>query len=261
MMKWIGLLILILSSFLAFGQLKKIASIKTSSDVIYSAVDRAGDFYVVLQSGEIQKYDKNGINLGSYAHEGVPTLFDPANAIRLLVYYKNVQQFTWLSPDLGATTFQTIDSSIAIDVSLICPSGDQNIWILDGADLSLKKVSLRDSRVITEFTVSDQFKENRFTLMREYQNFLFLLDPTTGIFVYNSLGKQIRKIPSAGLAYFNFLGEELYYKEEGKLKFLDLFTAETREMNLPTPTDFVLLTDERMIVATKDQVVIFEFTP
>ena len=95
----------------------------------------------------------------------------------------------------------------------------------------------------------------------QYQNFLFLLDPTTGIFVYNSLGKQIRKIPSAGLGHFNFLGEELYYKEEGKLKFLDLFTAETREMNLPTPTDFVLLTDERMIVATKDQVVIFEFTP
>ncbi len=247
--------------FLLKDQSKKIASFKTSSEVAYAAIDRAGDFYVVLQSGEILKYDKNGINLGTYVHEGTPTLFDPANAIRLLVYYKKTQEFTWLSPDLSINPSQTIDSSIAIEVALICPSGDQNIWVLDDADLGLKKVSLKDSRVLTEFSINDQFKENEFTLMREYQNFLFLLDPKTGITVYNSFGKQIRKIQETGLTYFNFLGEELYYKKDNQLKFLDLFTAETREIAIPAPSDFVLLTDERMILVNKNQVNIFEFLP
>lgn len=260
-MKWIGFLILITSPFLMAGQSKKITSFNTSSEIVFAAIDRAGDFYVVLQSGEINKYDKNGIILGSYMHEGAPTLFDPSNAIRLLVYYKKERQFTWLSPDLGANPFQSIDSSIAIDVSLICPSGDQNIWILDDADFGLKKVSGVDSRVLVEFSISDQFKENKFTWMREYQNFLFLLDPKIGIFVYNSLGKQIRKIQAAGTNYFNFLGEELYYIEGNKLIFLDLFTAETREMNMFKPAEFVLLTDERMILTTKFQVEVFEFIP
>ena len=65
-MKWIGLLIVVLPSLLSVGQSRKVSSFKTSSEVIYTAVDRAGDFYVVLQSGEIQKYDKNGVVLGSY---------------------------------------------------------------------------------------------------------------------------------------------------------------------------------------------------
>jgi hypothetical protein len=260
-MKPLPLLFLVLTPFLSSGQSKKIASVKTTSEIIYAAIDRAGDFYIVLQSGEILKYDKNGISLGNYVHEGTPTLFDPANAIRLLVYYKKTQEFTWLSPDLGINPFQTIDSSIAIDVALICPAGDQNIWVLDDADLGLKKVSLKDSRVLTEFSISDQFKENGFTLMREYQNFLFLLDPKTGITVYNSFGKQIRKIQETGISYFNFLGEELYYKKDNQLKFLDLFTTETRELAIPTPSEFVLLTDERMILVNKNQVNIFDFIP
>ena len=260
-MKFIGLLLFVSLPFLSASQSKKIAAFKTSSDIVYAAIDRAGDFYLVLQSGEIQKHDKNGINLGSYAHEGPPTLFDPSNAIRLLVYYKKAQEFTWLSPDLGANPFEKIDPSIAIDISLICPSGDHNIWILDDADLGLKKVNLGDVKVITEFSVSDQFKENRFTLMREYQNFLFLLDPKLGIVVYNSLGIQIRKIQVLDLVYFNFLGEELYYIYDNKLKFLDLFTAETRDLNLPTAAEFALLTDERMILANQNQVEIFEFSP
>lgn len=260
-MKFSGFLLLILTTFLSQGQTKKIASFNTSSEVVHAAIDRAGDFYVVLQSGDIQKYDKNGINLGSYSHTGLPTLFDPANAIRLLVYYKKGQQFSWLSPDLSVNPFQSIDPSLAVDVSLICPSGDQNVWILDNADLSLKKVSFRDSRVLNEFSIRDQFKENRFTLMREYQNFLFLLDPGSGIYVYNSLGKQIRKIQSSGLVSFNFLGEELYYAEDAKIKFLDLFTAETRELKLPEPAHFVLLTDERMILTTSNHVEVFEFVP
>ena len=260
-MKLLLFLALAISSFLSIGQSKKIASLKTTSEIVYAAIDRAGDFYVVIKSGEIIKYDKNGINLGSYIHEGTPTLFDPANAIRLLVYYKKAQEFAWLSPDLSTNPFQTIDSSIAIEVALICPSGDQNIWVLDDADLGLKKVNLSDSRVLTEFSISDQFKENRFTLMREYQNFLFLLDPKTGIVVYNSFGKQIRKIHETGLTYFNFLGEELYYKKDNQLKFLDLFTAETREIVIPAPSEFVLLTDERIIIINKNQVQIFEFIP
>ncbi len=260
-MKVVALLLFVLTPFISQGQSKKIASIRTPSEVVFAAIDRAGDFYVVLKSGDIHKYDKNGAILGSYRHEGLPTLFDPSNAIRLLIYYKKSQQFSWLSPDLSVNPFQLIDPSLVIDPSLICPSGDQNMWMLDNADLSLKKVSLSDSRVLDEFSITDQFKENRITLMREYQNFLFLLDSKTGIAVYNSLGRLMRKIPIIGLANFNFLGEELYYTENARIKFLDLFTAETRELSLPQPAQFVLLTDERMILTTTNQVEVFEFIP
>jgi len=260
-MKFVGWLILCVAPFAAQSQSKKITSFKTSSEIVSAAIDRAGDFYIVLKSGEIQKFDKNGTQLASYLHEGPPTLFDPSNAIRLLTYYRTTQQFSWLSPDLSVNPFQTVDPSLVIEPSLICPSGDLNMWLLDNADLSLKKVTIKDPRVLSEFSLSAQFKENRFTLMREYQNFLFLLDPKTGIAIYNSLGKLMRKIPAVGLTYFNFLGEELYYTENNRIKFLDLFTADVRELALPQPSQFVLLTDERMILTGVNQVDVFEFVP
>src|SRR6476620_4962274 len=77
----------------------------------------------------------------------------------------------------------------------------------------------------------------------------------------NSLGRLIRKVQAVGLNNFNFLGEELYYVENAKIKFLDLFTAESRELPLPEPAQFVLLTDERMILTTSNRVEIFEFIP
>ena len=283
------LLILFCIPALLLAQGKKIKTIKTSSEIIQATADRAGDFYVILKTGEIQKYDKQGEFLSTFIHQGIPTLFDPTNAIKLLVYYHDSGEYAWLSPNLELSAFQKIDSAFAIEPVLLCPSGERDLWILDASDFSMKKINQstgltkvdpitgrnksmgnsevdhgqRTTSITNEFIVKSNIITSAaaVTSIREYQNALFLFDQKRGIGVYNSFGKQIRFIEAKNLKGYNFLGEELYFIEDGKIKFLDMFTGEKSELSLKVQVNFVVLTDERMMLTKNDQIDIYEFQP
>jgi hypothetical protein len=81
--------------------------------------------------------------------------------------------------------------------------------------------------------------------MREYQNFTFLLNDE-GISIFNNIGMKIRSISIPDLKAFNFLGQELYYYQDGKAHFFDLFTTEKRFEDIPG-FEAVVLTDERLV--------------
>lgn len=246
----------------ALAQSKPVAAFQADSEIVNAAVDRAGDFYLILKTGELQKFDKDGKKIGAFNNKSIPTIFDPTNALRLLLYNHDQQNYTWLSPNLGENPFQNIDASVAITPALLCPSGDLNLWVLDQADLSLKRFSPTSNKILSEFNIRNQFNEKTsFVAMREYQNFLFLLDPETGIYIYNYLGKCLKAIKVKGLLTFNFLGEELYYLQDDTITFMDLFTAETRQIKTEQPAKFVLLTDERFVSITQNQVVITGYRP
>jgi hypothetical protein len=245
-----------------FSQSKKIKSFTADDEIISVSVDRAGDFYLVLKNGAIQKFDKDGEKISAFTDSKTPTSFDPTNAIRLLTYYKAEQKYTWLSPTLENPGFQLVEPSWAIEPVYLCPAGDLNLWILDAADESLKKINLSQSQVLYEFRISKELSSAKIKSIREYQNFVFILDEEKGIYIYNSIGKLIRKIEAKGILWFNFLGEELYYGVDKKIEFLDLYSVEKRNMPLPDSLKFILFTDERMLKVTeKKQVEILEYKP
>lgn len=263
-MKAISFLLLLHSSIFLFGQSKKIKSFTTSDAVTHATVDRAGDFYLVLKNGEILKYDKIGVKIGSYKGKPDLTSFDPTNAIRLLTYYIADHQYTWLSPSLDNvnTEFQKIDASWAVDPSLICIAGDYNLWILDKADWNLKKINTKQSTTLIEFSILKEIPNPQITAMKEYLNFIFLINNDKDIFVYNAMGKMLRKIETPEIHSLNFLGEELYYLQGNTIQFFDLYTAEKRSLLLDKPYSQVILTDERILTLKGEkEVVIAEFKP
>jgi len=262
-MKALLVLLTLLTSTL-FAQTKKIKSFKVEEAVTFAAVDRAGDFYVVLKTGEIQKFDKDGTKLASYKGKPNLTSFDPTNAIRLLTYYMDDHEYAWLSPSLSNPNpdFEKLDPSWAVEPSLICIAGDYNLWILDKADWNLKKINPRLSTTIVEFSITKDIPNPQITMMKEYLNFIFLINAEKEILAYNAIGKMVRKIEVQHLRNLNFLGEELYYQQGNVLHFFDLYTAEKRTLALTSPYDKVLLTDERMFAVTGGNTVdIFEFKP
>jgi hypothetical protein len=72
------------------------------------------------------------------------------------------------------------------------------------------------------------------------------------------MGKFIRTLPVAAAPYFNFLGEELYYRNGSELTFFDLYSTETRTMKLPVACTYALLTDERLFCFLGKTIQIFE---
>lgn len=247
MMKNFLIIQFILTLFLSVQGQSKIIDVANTDSIQYATLDRAGDLYVINTSGIILKYSSNGKLLATYRCSSTPTVFDTGNGVRLLSYYRTQQAYDILNPILEKIESHKIDSAFAIDPWLICPSGDYNMWILDASDWSLKKIDPHNLVVLHEFTMdpANVNGTSSFTILREYQGFLFLLDQTQGILIFNGLGKHLRTIPAKGLNYFNFLGEELYFKQSNKLKLIDIFTLETRELQL-NKEDVVLLTDENI---------------
>lgn len=226
----------------------KIKSLTVTDEVIYATVDRPGELYVVTKQGQIQRFDINGKLLSVYKNNPAPTLFDPRDGARLFAYFRNDQHYSFLSPSFDVSSSYFIDSSYVIDPWLACISGDHNLWIIDAADGSIKKINVRTSSIEVDVRIpTDLMPEARsITSMREYQGFLFLLSSAQGILIFNGMGKWLKTVSSPGLAYFNFLGEELYYPDGDKIRFFNLFTAETREIPTPQHGRFTLITDERI---------------
>lgn len=245
------------------GAQEKIKTLTLSDQILHTAIDRPGDFYAVTRQGQIQRFDKDGKLMLLYKTTHPPTLFDPRDGARLFAYYRHDQHYEFLNPSFTATVSFKIDPAFAIHPWLICPSGEYKLWILDKADHSLKKINVKQSEVELEVTVDSTLIQNAeaFSTMREYQSFVFLLNPSRGILIFNNLGKHIRTLEVPGLHSFNFLGEELYYLKGGHIEFFNLFTAEKRQMKVePSATD-ALLTDERLILINGERIDIFAFRP
>lgn len=260
MMKW-SLLFLLLPLF-ANAQFKKIKTFEVKDNIVFAAVDRPGDLYIGLHAGIIQKYSVDGLHLASTKNSSLPTLFDPRDGARLFSYRKESESYQFLNPLLEEVSSTKVDQALAIAPYLVCTFGDQALAILDSADWSIKRTNIKTSIVYTEASIQSLISEKtKITFMREYQNFIFLLDQNKGILVLNSLGKLIKTIEAKGLVYFNFLGEELYYLADGQLKFIDLFTAEERSLALPEPSEVALLTDERLYLIHQNKVNIFTISP
>lgn len=253
--------ITLLSATSSFAQQKKIKTLEVSDTVSHAYVDRPGDLYVFTFTGHLQRFDKDGRLLNLYRKGPSLTSFDPRDGARLFAFYRKDSHYDLMNTSFDVLSSYKIDSAFASEPWLVCTSGDHFIWTLDAADFSLKKIDMRNGLVPVEVSLSYKGKKADLIALREYQNFVFLLDRKEGIKIYNSVGSLIKTIPQPGLGYFNFIGEELYYLKGDTVQFFDLFTTETREIKLPSKADIALVTDERLFVV-KDKVIdIYDFKP
>jgi hypothetical protein len=254
-------LFLFIAALSCNGQGKLISSVPIVGKVHFASVDRPGDLYVVMEDGLIRKFDLNGKEIASKKFNSPPTLFDPRDGTLSFAWFRSTRQLVYLSPDMSSTSEVQVHPEFAISPWQVCPSKNE-LWILDSADLSLKQTSGKAATVAYDVAWPGT-KPNplNITFMREYQNFLFVLDEGTGLHLFNSLGKKIRQIDEKKLQWFSFLGEELYYLKSQSVHMMDLYSGESREIHLPSPCQFALLTDQRMILVREGKLEFFEFTP
>jgi hypothetical protein len=242
---------------------KLIKSIPVNDEVTYATVDRPGEIYIVTKQGHIRRFDTNGNPVSEYKNQATPTLFDPRDGARLFGYFRQDQHYSYLSPSLEVTKSLPVEPSFAVEPWLLCISGDYNIWILDAGDMSLKRINGMSGTLEVDQKMDDTLirKAADITFMREYQGFLFLLHQEKGILIFNKMGRWIKTIERLQLKYFNFLGEELYYPEGNHVKFLNLFTGETRTIPGSQTAQFILLTDERMYTLENANLNFFSLKP
>lgn len=245
----------------AMNAQQKNYTIETSAEIIWAGVDRPGDLTVLLETGEVQKYSKEGKRIGAHIFKHKPVLLEPLDGVQAFYYSREGNTYGKLSSDLRNVSEHTIDPAFAISPWLACPSLHE-LWILDSADFSIRKTKLNSTSISLESALRHlpQKRIEDYTYMREYQNYLFLLDANAGIHVFNSLGKYVRTLGEKGLEYFNFLGEEMYFLKNGQLIFIDLYSQEKRSVAV-TLCRFAFVTDETQYLIKDNRVSILPFKP
>lgn len=227
-------------------------------------IDRLGNIYAQLENQTISKYDTEGNWMASFSNlERIEiSNVEPWNPLSVFVYSSAAQEIELLDPSLVRQQRIAVDQSLAIEPAMACPGINNTYWLLDKSDLSLKKIDLKNSGVIVQIDLNKITHpvQPNYVALREYQNMIFLVDQTTGVEIYSIVGKRIHKIEAARLSYIGFLGQELYYLQDGNLRFYDLYTEETHQLPVGNSKQ-ALATDERLILVNADSIEIFEYKP
>ena len=235
---------------------------EASDEIVWAGVDRASDLMIILKSGEVQKINKEGKKIGSYLFKTPPTLLDPLDGAQSFYFSRPENTYGNISSDLTIATQTPLDPAFAISPWLVCPALHE-LWILDGTDFSLKKTKLKATAIgfETPLNHAPSKRIDDYISLREYQNYIFLLDKDAGILMFNGLGKYIKTIGERDIKYFSFIGEEIYFLSGNGIVLVDLYTDERRVLPLPVACQFALLIDDRIYTVSGKRVTIMEFKP
>lgn len=259
---------LLMAASAAFAQdTVKTAAIKYSHSIANSSPatiskDRNGNLYFLATNNRtVLRVDSLGNPLGNFSPpaRGRIASIDAWNPMKILLFYEDRQELLLLDRFLrpiGNTTLQDVNyTGTAKTASL---ASDDSFWLFDETNLTLSKLDLQLRKVTVETPLNLILDKERFNVkqLREYQNMVYLLD-ANGIFVFDNLGNYKRKLPIAGVTYINFLGNELYFVQDGELHLVDLYTSEKRTIPLPKPYTTALVSKGQLYLFSPKQLDIY----
>jgi hypothetical protein len=221
---------------------KKIKTVPLTSPAFTVSIDRYGLFYFADEDGNIFKYDSLGVLQITYSppRKADITLLEAWRNVNIFVFTRNFQEFTILDRFLSPSPNTKIESQEVGFARLATYSYDNNIWLIDEQDFSLKKYNIARSKVELNTPLDLLLDPSLYDMnyMREYQNLVFINDKNSGILIFDNMGNYKTKIPVKGLPYVGFYNDEIYFQEGGKIRFINIYTYAERTENLPESGNF-----------------------
>lgn len=201
--------------------------------------DRNGNVYFLAPNRSLLRIDSLGNPLGTFSppSRGRIASIDAWNPMKILLFYEDRQELFLLDRFLrpiGNTTLNDINYRGTAKAAAL--ASDDSFWLFDETNLTLSKLNMQLRKVTIETPLNLILEKERFNVrqLREYQNMVYMLD-ANGIFVFDNLGNYKRKLPITGVSYISFLGNELYFVQDGALQFINLYTSARRTLPLHKP--------------------------
>lgn len=256
--------LLLLLPFLAFAQNNDIIRrIPLKERVLEAEVDRLGNFYI--RTGKsLLRYSPDGELQAAYhwSESEKPTQLSSWNPLQIMVHLTG-HNFLLLDQDLNRLPEPDhIDEAFAVSPLLVAAGNLNHVaWLLD-TDHSVKKVDWLSSKMLQEnYPFTKDQRPNHPVKLRSYQDFLFLLDGEAGLYVIGRTGKLARVIPFQNPFNFGVLGEDIFVCENNQLRFIDIYTEEEYQIELPKETLMAVATDERLLLVSDKELVFKSFRP
>lgn len=225
------------------------------------SIDRTSHIYVAGKKGNIYKYNSDGELLFTHSPQKQTNVksVEAWSTLNTFVFYEGLQEFSVLDRFLTPITTQKFRNQIYARLATI--SSDNNLWVFDDQDYSLKKINLNyfEADILTSLNniVSGELHG---THIREYQNFVFLSNAAAGIYVFDNFGNFIKELPFKGVSYFNFHKNTLYFLNDSKLTLFDIYSSDVKELELETEQKytFALITEHKLFLFSGESVDVYQ---
>lgn len=244
------------------SEFKLIKSVTVASTFL--TTDNLSNCYVINNKYELLKYDNSGNLISNYNYKALGMLNSISAYVPLEVFlfYKDVHQIIYLDKTLSQRGTVNLEEINLKQVTLACPSFDKGIWVWDEFDFEVKKINKNLSIVqksgnlafLTELELNPNF-------LTEYNNWIYLNNPETGVLVLDIYGTYLKNIPIQNLNNFQILEDELYYLQNNKLNSYNLKTFDNRIIALPVDSNvnFVRIEKDRLFILDDNSLNIYEF--
>jgi hypothetical protein len=201
------------------------------------ANDRYGNIYVADQEGNLNRYDSLGVFSLNFSPTNLAeiSLLEARPTVRIFAFYRELQEYVLLDRFLAPIDHFRLDLPELGFVRVAAPSLDNQLWLYDDVNFSIKKFDKQANRITFRVPLDLLFggtSDYDINYLAEYQNQLFVNDRNSGILRFDNLGNFIRKIATQ-TEVFNFWENELYFLENGRIRFVHLYQAKERHAELP----------------------------
>lgn len=243
-----------------------LAKTLTLPSVGAASLDRRGTLYLADRDNNLRQLSRDGQPLNTYSptQPGHVALIEAWNQNSVLVFYDDRQQVLLLDRFLAPLSEIRLADYLDGTVRTATLAPDGLLWLLDESALTLREFDPQALRVVQSTPLDLIIGRSRpdFRFLRQYQNNVYLVDHTSGIFVFDNLGNYRKKLPFTGLSFITFRGDELVYLAAGQLHFFHLYNLTERTQALPPDLDAttvrqVLLSDQLAYFVTAEGVRIY----
>ena len=206
-----------------------------------ASLDRRGALYVADADNNLRQYGPEGLPLNTYAptQPGHVAQVEAWNVTTTLVFNDDRQQLVLLDRFLALISEVRLADYVDGTVRVATLAPDNFIWLLDESSLVLREFDPNTLRLVQNTPLDLIIGHSRpdFRFIRQYQNTIYLVDRSTGIYVFDNLGNYKKKLPFPGLSTIGFRGDEMYYFDAGAVHFFHLYNLTERRVALPTGVD------------------------
>jgi hypothetical protein len=206
-----------------------------------ASLDRRGILYLADRDNNLRQLGRDGQPLNTYSptQPGHVAVIEAWNQNSLLAFYDDRQQVLLLDRFLAPLAEIRLADYFDGTVRTATLAPDGLLWLLDESALTLREFDPQALRVVQSTPLDLIIGRSRpdFRFLRQYQNNLYLVDHTSGIFVFDNLGNYRKKLPFTGLDFIAFRGDELAYLAGGQLHFFHLYNLTERTQPVPAGLD------------------------
>jgi len=222
---------------IAQSKYKLVKTIECEAD--YFTTDNQSNVYIV-KDDELFKYDKTGKLLYKFSNKnfGNISYVDASNMLKILVFYKEFSQVVFLDNTLSLNGEPVSFDKIGFfQTQLACSSHSSNIWIFDQQNFALVQLSPAYEKLQQTANLNVLLNiELQPDFMVEYDNKVYVNNPSTGILIFDIYGTYYKTIPVKNALKCQPIGDWVYYMDGKTAKAYNTKTTEEHRFDMPLDT-------------------------